>query len=198
MQKHLNTGVADGMFDWYCSLFESLSSTLTSFEKSLIHNSIYNLLIEPDKNYLNFIGELATLNEIKKQFKCDLISVEEPIQNENNFTADFLFSGKDGNTNVLVEVVNLHFQEMNIEKDENIRLRIESKLKNKIEVKFTNPRYEYLLQPVIWTKDLNDIKYLFNLYAETGLPINNVLAPFTYFTFKDISGQYEHHFDRIY
>ena len=67
MQKHLNTGMADGMFDWYRSLFESLSSNLTSFEKSLLHNSIYNLLIEPDKNYLNFMGELATLNEIKKQ-----------------------------------------------------------------------------------------------------------------------------------
>ncbi|AMR33447.1 hypothetical protein A0256_19500 [Mucilaginibacter sp. PAMC 26640] len=92
ISEHYNTGEGAGMFDWYSTLFQSLSSVLTSTEKALIHHSIYNLLIEPDKNYLNFIGELAVLNEIKKQPGCNLINVEEKIQDENNCTADFLIS----------------------------------------------------------------------------------------------------------
>ncbi|EHQ27543.1 hypothetical protein [Mucilaginibacter paludis] len=198
MSKHYKTGEGDGMFDWYSTLFQSLSSNLNPVEKALIHHSIYNLLIEPDKNYLNFIGELAVLNEIKKQEGYDLINIEEQIQKENNTTADFLILRKHDDTNILVEVVNLHFQEIDIDDHERIRRLIESKLNNKIKMKFINPLYEYFLQPVIWVKGENDVEQLFNLYDKSGLPIKNVLAPFTYFSYWETSGKYEHHFDRIY
>jgi hypothetical protein len=198
MSEHYNTGEGAGMFDWYSTLFQSLSSNLTTVEKALLHRSIYNLLIEPDKNYLNFIGELAILNEIKKQEGYDLINIEEQIQKESNCTADFLILRKHDNTNILVEVVNFHFQEIDIDDLGRVRRLIESKLNDKIKVKFIKPLYEYFLQPIIWAKGENDVEQLFNLYNKTGLPIDNVLAPFTYFTYREISGEYEHHFDRIY
>jgi hypothetical protein len=40
MSKHYNTGEGDGMFDWYSTLFQSLSSNLNPVEKALIHHSI--------------------------------------------------------------------------------------------------------------------------------------------------------------
>jgi hypothetical protein len=89
-------------------------------------------------------------------------------------------------------------QGIDIENNEHTRRFIESKLQSKIRLKFLKPDHEYYLQPVIWAKDINNIEQLFNLYSATGLLVNNVLAPFTYFTYRLTSGQYEHHFDRVY
>ncbi|AMR33446.1 hypothetical protein A0256_19495 [Mucilaginibacter sp. PAMC 26640] len=94
--------------------------------------------------------------------------------------------------------MNLHFQTIDITDSERVKRLIASKLSDKIKMKFANPFYEYFLQPVIWVKSENDINQLFNLYRNAPLPIKNVLAPFTYFTYREVSGQYEHHFDRIY
>jgi hypothetical protein len=141
ISEHYNTGEGAGMFDWYRTLFQSLSSILTPAEKALTNHSIYNLLIEPDKNYLNFIGELAVLNEIKKQPGCNLINVEEKIQNENNSTADFLILNEYDNAQILVEVVNLHFQKIDINDPERIKRLIVSKLSHKMKMKYLNPLY---------------------------------------------------------
>jgi hypothetical protein len=171
---------------------------MTPIEKTLIRTTIYCVLVELNKDYLNFIGELATLNEIKKLGKYGLIKIEELIQPESNKSADFLFLNKDDKTKILVEVVNLHLYLIEIRGNKNIKQHIEGKLKEKMQEKFINPKYEFYLQPVIWTKDEKELESLVKLYEKTGLPINNVLAPFAYSTYKNSDGTYDHDFFHIY
>jgi hypothetical protein len=197
INKYWGNGEADGMFDWYCTIFESLSSNLTDVEKRLLRPQIYSVLIELNKGYLNFIGELATLNEIKKSGKYELINVEELIQSGSNKSADFLFLSKGYQTKILVEVVNLHVYLLKIVDVENIKLHIEGKLREKMRDKFINPKYEYYLQPVMWTKSENELELLATLYKKNGLSINNVHPPFAYSSYKNGDGTYDHHFDMI-
>ena len=191
-------GRADGMFDWFHTVFESLLLNLTPNEKMLICKTIYSILAALDKGYLNFMGELATLNEIKILGKYDLINTEEPIQSDSKRCADFLFLNKDDNSNILVEVVNIHLYLKAIEGNKNIKQFIDGKLKGKMRAKFIKPKYDFYLQPVIWIKSEKEHELLVNLYKDTGLEIDNVEAPLVYFTYQDLAGKYEHHFDCIY
>ena len=198
VDKLYGSGFANGMFDWFREIFESLSSNLTVAEKELIRAPIYSVLAELDKGYLNFMGELATLNEIKKIGRYELINIEEQIQPESNKCADFLFLDKKDEKKNLLEIVNLHLYLREIESDINIKQFIEGKLNEKMKTKFISPKYDFYLQPVLWIKSENELELLQELYSESGLEINNILAPFVYFTYKDLFGKYEHHFDRIY
>jgi len=188
-------GKGDGMFDFYNSLFYSLSLHLDESQKKLIHKTLYNILVEVDKNYLNFIGELAVLNAILKTKQYEFKNVEEKIKFGSNVSADFLFIDKQTRLEQLVEVVSIHLEDKELKNEQRIVNHIKSKVTEKINNKFIGTDRPYLIQPVIWTRDIDDIDFLKKLHKRGEIEIQNMNSPFVYYTF--LVKTYEHHFERL-
>lgn len=195
MSKIKKDGKGDGMLDFYNSLFYSLSLQLNESQKKQIHKTLYNILVEVDKNYLNFIGELGVLNEMLKTKQYELKNVEEQIKSDSNVSADFLFIDKQTGLEQLIEVVNIHLADKEL-KDEQLTLNhIKSKVSGKIENKFKDTNRCFSIQPVIWTMHIDDIDFLKELQREDKMRIQNMNSPFVYYSF--LIKTYEHHFERL-
>ncbi len=190
-----NDGKGDGMLDFYNSLFHSLSLQLDESQKRLIHKTLYNILIEVDKNHLNFIGELGVLNEMLKTKQYELKNVEEKIKLDSNVSADFLFLDNRTGLELLVEVINIHMEDKELNDEQLILNHIKSKITDKVKSKFNNANRPFLLQPVIWTKHIDDINFLKVLYQRSEMTIENMNSPFVYYSL--LVKTYEHHFERL-
>lgn len=79
VRKISGKGDTDGMFDFFNETCESLGRILSESEKKPLHRMISKVLLTLDYRYLNFIGELATLNKFMKTGEYELINIEEPI-----------------------------------------------------------------------------------------------------------------------
>lgn len=189
-------GKGDGMFDFFNTLFKSLSTHLNQVEKKLIRKILYKILTEVDRNYLNFIGELGVLNDFMSTGEYHLLKVEEKIKPDSNDSADFLLLDKKLHSELLVEVINIHLEERTLTDEVSTKNHIDSKLNKKIIDKFTDSNRKFSLQPVIWTKHLNDVGFLKLMYSKLQMP-DNVQSPFVYFTFMEVTKKFEHHFERL-
>jgi len=56
------------LLDYIQKLFEELNIQLDALEKKQIAGTIFNLLVNFDSKYLNFLGELSVLNLYKRRF----------------------------------------------------------------------------------------------------------------------------------
>ena len=141
-------------------------------------------MTEVDKNYLNFIGELTVLNEILKAKKYELKNVEEKIKSNRNASADFLFLDKATSLELLIEVVNIHLESWELKDEELVFNHITSKVTEKIKNKFTGAARPFCLQPVIWTKNIDDIHFLKKLYCKKVTLTENVNSPYVYYSLR--------------
>jgi hypothetical protein len=161
-------------------LFERLSKNLSKDEKSKIRDTIFNILVNLDHKYRNFIGELAVLNSLLENTTQTLIGVESDIISKKN-TADYTI-GKRGNSEIeLVEIVNIHIDEADINLNEILTQKITNKLNEKTNC---DANHEvFTLVPVIWAPvvDLQRVESLYKSGERIDIP--NVSEPFAYCCF---------------
>jgi len=197
VRKLYGKGDTDGMFDFYNKTFESLNNTLSECEKKPLHRMISKVLSILDYRYLNFIGELASLNKFMSTGEYELINIEEQISHDKGISADFLLRRKKDDIEILIEVLNLHFEMLEFNDFQKFEYHLKSKLENKIKDKFVNPNRIIFIQPVIWTKDLKQLEFICDFYLKTNFSIQNIITPMSYLTFRHQNGEYEHRFESI-
>jgi hypothetical protein len=93
------------MVTFFRGTLEQLSRCLDSAGRRKIKDTLYNLLIETNLNYLNYIGELSVLNVFLWKGAFRLHAIESPLGNGNE--ADFSLEPMNGGKPTLIEVVNI-------------------------------------------------------------------------------------------
>ncbi len=189
--------ISDAMFDFYNLTFSRLNEILTIKEKDLIRSTIRSIMTEMSRNYINFIGELAVLYIFKASNKFDLLGVEEPINNKNGTSIDFLFQEKSSNEQILIEVLNLHMEIQDFQTIEHLEYWLTSKYNKKKEQKCTDKDRPIYIQPVIWTKKENQLRDLEQLYCNKGFSIDFINEPFSYASYLIKGQKYEHRFELV-
>jgi hypothetical protein len=195
--KVSGNGKSDAQFDFYNELFKNLNIILSYSEKSLVHRILKNILTQPAKDYLNFIGELATLLFYKSNTILELLNIEEKISNDSNVSADFLFINKLDGVELLIEVVNIHLEYKDDLNNETLKMKIESKLDDKKKATLINPDKYIGIQPVLWIKDYNQLKMVSDFYHEYNFQPEKTMIPLCYVSFADKTGGFIHKFDYI-
>ena len=143
--------VAVGYIDFLNRLFEELADLFTTDKQKMICSTIKKLLKTPTLQFLNFLGELATLNNLLKSKIYELDFVESPLPNDNSI--DFRLKNLNEGHFVLVEVLNIHVDDDRVEADPiAIDKFMSHRLKNKRREKnedLVNPN-QFWLVPVLW------------------------------------------------
>jgi hypothetical protein len=197
MNHHFGTGESSGMFDFYDATFKSLCRILSNEEKKPIHRMLSKVLLNPNKDYLNFIGELATLNKLMLTEEYELINIEETIHPERAVSADIFFKRKKDGIELLIEVLNLHIENKEFKNNCEIESHLSAKFSKKVGEKIINPERLVLIQPVLWTSGLAQIKQLCDFYEEGKFNITYVIPPMTYATWRHLDGTFEYRFESV-
>jgi hypothetical protein len=145
-----------------------------------IRKNLKDLLLNFDSKYLNFVGELAVLNNLMKSRSYNLIDVEASLPDSKK-TIDFKIASKSGESPILVEVVNIHLDETRTDKD-GIETFLTHRLSKKKESKSTS--ISFFLIPVIWGS-ASALKTYSDYFKENTVHIQSVLEPVAYLTFSD-------------
>jgi hypothetical protein len=172
------------MLTFFRNLLEELSIALEKQGKKMIRETLYNLLIEPDLNYLNYIGELAVLNLFVRKHKCELLEIASPLGNGND--ADFRLRDVTTGATYFIDVVNIRPRNFPTG-PETLKMLIEGKLNEKNEKKTKgDPAYlTFRLLPVIWGTS-NELRWTADL-LKRGLhfDVSNVTDPCAFCSFSD-------------
>ncbi|KAF2518661.1 hypothetical protein E0W68_07860 [Flavobacterium salilacus subsp. salilacus] len=187
------------MFDFINTTFEQLFHRLNNKELNLTHKLIKNVLMSCDNKYLNFIGEIATLNAYMSTEEIELLNIEQKIYHNKNKHADLFLKRKKDEIKFLVEIVNIHLEDKENKTSEEIEYIINSKLKSKYETTFfDNPSYNLTIQPVIWTNSIEQIKLLEQIFRKHENNVKDIRIPMCHITYQNPEGgYYEHRFEYI-
>lgn len=188
---------SDSLFDFYNRLFITLDTLLSIKDKKHLHKMIVQVLNNFDKGYLNFIGELAVLYKYMMLGEFELLKIEEQITPESNVTADILLRNKGTQSEILIEILNVHLEELDITTYDKIKYHLHSKFTKKTDQKLINPQRYLKIQPVLWYRDHKQLTFLSNFFHETGYKFDNVFDPLTLASIRLGNGEYEHRFDSI-
>jgi hypothetical protein len=179
-----------GMIDFYNKLFYQLKLLLNQEEKKLIFNTIKNLLVSFDSKYLNYLGELSIIYQLKRTNNFILLEVEKVLPNGKSIDFDMMI--QDPKMRVLIEVMNIQINPKKVENDANsIRTFINSRLEEKITNKKKNliDDWNIHLVPIIWGgHEQLEIYYEYFKTNSTELPLSYV--PLAFLTYYDHNGNY--------
>lgn len=188
---------AIGLLHFLNKLFEELTDTLETNEKLLVKSNVKQMLTSLDSKYLDFLGEIATLNNLIKSKMYRLVAIEEKLPNGKSI--DFKLRHIEQNKFYLVEIVNIHLNSNRVEDNPDaIRKFLTHRLSNKLKaknLKLDNGTIFYLI-PVIWG-GWQQIKIYSNFFRTNGLGLQNVIEPVSYLTYTDGAGYYEHYFKTV-
>lgn len=162
--------------DFIKKALEELSDNLDVAGKKSIIKTLYGLLVSYDHRFLDYLGELLTLNNILKSKKYKLIKVESCIVNEK--TGDFLFQRIEDGYHDLVEVRSFHINEANTKLEDLFSKKLKAKIMEKTG---GEPNYnKFYLIPIVWAsvEDLRRVLTVFNDGAT--FKIQDVLEPVAY------------------
>jgi hypothetical protein len=180
-----------GLLHFIERLAEELLNRLTLVEKQLISGNLKQLLLSFDSKYLNFLGELAVLNNLLKFAAYRLTAVERPLGNRKSI--DFMLWNEDAGRHVLVEVMSIHLNETRVVADaEAIRKFLTHKLAEKVTSKLTGliDAPEFQLVPVIWGS-YQAIQAYSEFFKAHTLELPNVLEPVSLITYHDGAGYFK-------
>lgn len=186
------------LLKFFDNVLYELSIVLTSNDKLLIKKNILDILISFDKNYLNFFGELAVLNQLVKLNVYRLINVEEPV-NKNNpggTAIDFKLLNNITNKEILVEVVNLHLKEENTSSNENITRLLTQKLREKVLKTAAKSKVDFVLVPVMWG-NVVEVRRIQVFYRDHGFNLQGVLIPSCFMSYSDANDDITYKFGSI-
>ncbi|MBL7921141.1 MAG: hypothetical protein JNJ40_12560 [Bacteroidia bacterium] len=192
-----DNGRADAMFDYFNQLFYSLKKNLKEEERKFLHGMISNVLLKVNKEYLNFIGELAVLDHYMSMNLYELCNIEETVVSESNVSIDILFKSKVDSHELLIEVVNIHLANKEFTSFLDLRKHLELKLTEKVQSKILTKKRNIKIQPVLWIKDHSNLEFINEFYLKTNFGVENVLDPMVYCSYKLNEGRFEHRFESI-
>lgn len=186
------------MFDFFEKTFSQLNERLSKDEAIHVHKMVKSVLTNFDYQYLNFIGELATLNTYKATGKYSLLNIEEKIYSNKNVKADLFICRNSDKKEFFVEIVNIHLHNRNLNTSPDIKFRIENKIKEKIDKTFfESPRREIYIQPIIWHDNEEQLKIISELYRRGKIKLKNVYTPMCYVSYQLRDGNFEHRFEYV-
>ncbi len=194
----LNNENSFGLF-YFCNFtFKQLFYRLTKNELEFTHKMIKCILTNLDYKYLNFVGEIATLNYYMSSGNFELLNIEEKIYQHKDVHADLFLKRKKNGLKFLVEIVNIHLENKNFTTIDEMELFISGKLREKHKKTFfENPSYNLTIQPVIWTKNIEQIKLLEKGFKKDEKYFKDIRIPMCYLTYQDSNSNYEHRFEYI-
>ena len=188
---------ANGYLDFLKKLFEELTDNLTAHEKVLVRSNVKSMLTSFDMKYLNFLGEIAVLNNLIKSKIYRLETIEEKLSNGK--AIDFKLRMTESETTHLIEVLNIHLDFKKIDPnpvliEKFLRDRIAAKILDKTKNLLVYPGL--ILIPVLWGES-KALKIYNDFYKRTPLKIVNTIEPCGYLTYPDGKGRYKHYFEPI-
>lgn len=173
---------AHRLLDFLQKLMEELSINLNDKEQKLIKKNLRDFLTTFDKGYLNFVGEIAVLNNLIKSGTYRLESVETQLL--SNKKIDFKLKTISNDKHILVEVVNIHLNSERIKNEETqIQKFFTHRLTGKIESKESGT-VDFFLIPVLWGA-AEDIKIYSDYFMKNKMHLSNVLEPVSFMTYID-------------
>lgn len=178
-------------------VFENLTVTLQAAEKPLIKHTIRQMLESLDGKYLNFVGELATLNRLLESGLYRLIGIEDKLPNGKFI--DFKLQQVGHDKFDLVEVFNIQLDSSKVvDNADAIRKRLLHKLTQKIEDKTAGLSSDVSFRPIpiIWG-GWEDIRVYGEFFKAHKLELPEVAEPLAYLTLHDGADYCEHHFAPI-
>ena len=179
-----------GLMDFYNKLFHQLKSLLNKKEKRLILKIIKNLLISFDSKYLNYLGELSVLYQLKRTNNFTLLEVEKVLPNGKSIDFDLMIRGPE--MRVLIEVLNIQINPLKVENDANsIKTFINGRLGQKVADKKVNLMEDCNVHfvPVIWGgHEQLEIYHEYFKSNSTEIPLSYV--PLAFLTYYDQDGNY--------
>lgn len=187
---------AIGMLHFLNLLFEELSDQLHADEKKLICSNIKDIIQTPNLMFFNFVGEIATLNNLMKTKEYRLSRVEAPLGNGSSI--DFQLK-KLNNNILLVEIVNIHLGSERVEADPiAIDKFLTNRLMGKIEKKKKGLKenIDFYLIPVLWG-GWKEIEVYSTYFKSRKLTIANVIEPVAYLQHSNGLGYFDHQFGRV-
>ena len=185
------------LFDFIDKLFQELTDKLTVSEKKLVRKNIFDLLVSMDEKFLNYLGELALLNQIIKSGNFRLLNVENPLRSKNEGSSiDFKLQNTNSGGVMLVEVVNVHLTENNTEDSFQVQRLLEQKLKEKYLKTANKSNIEFQLAPVLWGSH-KWIKRILDHYLNEKVSFRNILTPSCFIPFIDSEGNPVYKFGTI-
>ena len=193
------------MFDFFETTCTQLYERLSKDELIHLHKMVKPVLSNFDYKYLNFIGELATLNAYKSKGNS-LLNIEEKAYHQNDIRADLFMRRDSDNYEFFVEIVNIHLEELsgehlgkrNLKESSEIKSHIESKLQAKSKKTFyDSPKRDIYIQPVIWTENGEQMKIVSKLYLDKEIEMKNIYVPMCYLAYKLSDGTFEQRFEYV-
>ncbi len=188
---------AIGLLDFFNKLFEELADSLTRSEKILIRSNAKAMLKSLDSKYLNFLGEMAVLNNLIKTGVYRLNSIEYQLSNGKSI--DFKLTYIPVNQEILVEIVNLH---LDTDKVEDNAVVIEKFLTHKLANKMASKKLNldkdvaiYLI-PVLWG-GWKEVKIYSDFFKYNKLSLPHTLEPLAYLQYNDGISYFEHYFKSV-
>jgi hypothetical protein len=187
--------IAVNFLKLFTTLFETLSSNLDSEQKKNLRSTIGALLSTSNHEYLNYTGELLVLNQLLNKGEYKFLSKAFPLGNDND--ADFHVLHIGTNKKMLVEVVNIHLEEVADNTED-----IKKFLKHRINQKFEKKRnghddiLRYTLVPVVWGSEI-ELRKLSEFYKHHSIDINDVTEVVAYCSFYFPDGKRGYHFGRV-
>ena len=188
---------AVGMLDFLNKMVNELSGQLSVEEKRLIRSSIQGVLINFDRKYLNFAGELAVLNNLLKSKTYRLKQVEAKLPNGKSL--DFSLESLKSGSITHVEVMNIHLDEGRVSADEEA---ISKFLTGRITDKFNEKReglkesVDFFIVPVLWG-NWESIKIYSDYFKKHKSPVEYAIEPVAHVRFTDGIRYFDHRFGRV-
>jgi len=169
------------LLSFFRQLLEELSINLTTEEQKLIKKNIRDFLTRFNLKYLDYVGELAVINNLVKSKIYRLENVELKLASKKRI--DFEIKRIEDGKLFLVEVVSIHLDSNKVERDDlKIKKFLNNRFANKIESKKSNT--DFFLVPVLWGS-WHDIKVYSEYFKKNKMHLINVLEPVSYVTFAD-------------
>jgi hypothetical protein len=190
-----------GVFDFINRVVFNLSNNLNAAQKREFKKTIYSMLTNLNRNYLNFVGELAVINGLLNSKLYALERVEFPLPNGKN--VDFMVLDIKRNKKILIEVLNIHLKKGLPDNYEGIKQfllhRFNEKLRSKKQNLPSDFEIEIILAPVVWVEAHHDLQKLYDFYSagnKTSIYPGDYI-PYAYANFVSAEGQSLHRFERV-
>lgn len=179
-------------------LFEELMESLDQNGRKTVKTTVRKLLSSFDQKFLNFIGELAVLNNLLKSGNVELISCEVSLDNGKSIDLDVKFIKQ--NMRALIEVYNIHLDSDKVENDHKkieifLKKRLLDKRKDKV---INNSKFKDKIHliPVLWG-DTKSLRIYEGFFKSTEFKIPLTYEPMTYVSYTNGVDRYESIFDPI-
>lgn len=180
------------------SLFSELTLNTDATERKILKKNIENFLNQMNMDYVNYLGEIAVINNLLAQKTYKLEGIEEPISNGKNI--DFKLRKTSDNTIVLLEIESIHLDDDRVEDDEEkIRTFITGRFMRKINKKKRNLTHNLNLYFVfVMWGGWRSLKIYSDYFKKNKTNIENVHEPVAYLLFSnDDTGFFVNRFGKV-